>query len=104
IDAMKYAAKHDVLLVNAAGNESLDLDTTRAYPNDQWPGHEEEFTDNVITVGALSSDYGKRMVANFSNYGKTNVDVFAPGVQIWATVPLSKYKYLSGTSMASPEV
>lgn len=40
----------------------------------------------------------------FSNFGKRNVDVFAPGVQIWATAPENNYKFLQGTSMASPEV
>lgn len=104
IDAIKYAANHDVLLVNAAGNEGLDLDQKRAYPNDQWPGHEDEISDNVITVGALNYTYDENLVATFSNYGKTNVDVFAPGVQIWATIPLDKYKFLQGTSMAAPEV
>ena len=42
------------------------------------------------------------MVANFSNYGKSNVDVFAPGVQIYSTTPENTYKFLQGTSMASP--
>ena len=56
------------------------------------------------TVGALNFDYGSELVASFSNYGKTNVDVFAPGVKIWSTTPLSTYEYLQGTSMASPEV
>src|SRR5699024_10037587 len=91
-------------LVNAAGNDSYNLDTIRGYPNDQWPGHEKEITDNLITVGALNYTYDKDLVAPFSNYGKTNVDVFAPGVQIWSTTPLDHYKFLQGTSMASPEV
>ncbi len=103
-DAIKYAAEHDVLLVKAAGNDSKDLDENRVYPNDQWPGQEEEIADNVIVVGALSPSYGENLVAPFSNYGKKNVDVFAPGVQIWATTPLNKYKFLQGTSMAAPEV
>ena len=42
------------------------------------------------------------MVAGFSNYGKSNVDVFAPGVRIWSTTPLNTYEYLQGTSMAAP--
>ena len=42
------------------------------------------------------------MVAGFSNYGSINVDVFAPGAKIYATVPNNKYKYEQGTSMASP--
>lgn len=104
IDAMKYAAKHDVLLVKAAGNDSKDLDENRVYPNDQWPGQEEEISDNVIVVGALNPTYGEKLVAPFSNYGKNSVDVFAPGSQIWATTPLDKYKFLAGTSMAAPQV
>ena len=55
-------------------------------------------------MGALNYKYGGELVANFSNYGKTNVDVFAPGVKIWSTVQLNKYEYLQGTSMAAPAV
>ena len=44
------------------------------------------------------------MVATFSNYGATSVDLFSPGVKIWSTTPLDTYKYLQGTSMASPNV
>jgi len=42
------------------------------------------------------------MVANFSNYGKKSIDIFSPGVQIYATTPENGYQYLQGTSMASP--
>lgn len=103
-EAIQYAAQHDVLLVKAAGNEGLNLDETRSYPNDQWPGQDTEIADNVIVVGALTPEYGEDMVASFSNYGKKSVDVFAPGAQIWATAPLNKYKFLQGTSMAAPGV
>ncbi|GEQ84900.1 peptidase S8 [Patiriisocius marinistellae] len=102
-DAIKYAAKKDVLIVNAAGNEGLDLDATRVYPNDQV-GADAEISDTFLTVGALNYKYGGDLVANFSNYGKTNVDVFGPGVKIWATTPLNTYEYLQGTSMAAPNV
>jgi subtilisin family serine protease len=44
------------------------------------------------------------MVADFSNYGKKDVDVFAPGVNIYATIPDNEFKYEQGTSMASPNV
>jgi cell wall-associated protease len=64
----------------------------------------KEFTNNVITVGAIKKEYGENVVASFSNFGKINVDVFAPGEEIYATVPNNKYKYLQGTSMASPNV
>ncbi len=102
-DAIKYAASKDVLIVNAAGNDGLDLDTVNVYPNDQIDNG-TEMANSFLTVGALNFKYGSEMVANFSNYGKTNVDVFAPGVKIWATTPLNTYEFLQGTSMAAPEV
>jgi len=103
-EAIQYAEENDVLIVNAAGNEGLDLDETRVYPNDEWPGQSVEIADNFINVGAMGSSYGKNMIAGFSNYGKGNVDVFAPGADIYATTPLDTYEFLSGTSMAAPNV
>jgi len=102
-DAIKYAAKNDVLIVNAAGNEGLSLDdpANRVYPNDQLDNI-SEMSDTFLTVGALAPKYGSEMVADFSNYGQSNVDVFAPGVRIYATTPGNTYEYLQGTSMASP--
>ncbi|EDM45311.1 Serine protease / subtilase peptidase [unidentified eubacterium SCB49] len=102
-DALKYAAKKDVLIVNAAGNDGIDLDEKQVYPNDQKL-NEAEFSDTFLTVGALNYKYGGELVANFSNYGKTSVDVFGPGVKIWSTTPLNTYEFLQGTSMASPNV
>ena len=103
IDAIKYAASKDVLVVIAAGNESYDLDVTNKYPNDTYDGS-PEYANNVLIVGALSPSYDTKMVADFSNYGKNNVDIYAPGAQIYATTPLNTYEYLEGTSMASPNV
>ena len=103
-DALKYAASKDVLIVNAAGNEGLDLDTKMVYPNDQTPQNPTEMVNNVLTVGALNYEYGSGLVAGFSNYGKSNVDVFAPGTKIWSTTPNNTYEYLQGTSMAAPAV
>jgi len=100
-EAIKYAEKHDVLIVNAAGNDANDIDKVASFPNDA-PDLIHSVSDNMITVGAIGSSYDENMLAAFSNYGKINVDVFAPGVQVYATVPNNKYKYLSGTSMASP--
>ena len=102
-DAIKYAGKKDVLIVNAAGNDGVDLDITTSYPNDQ-NGTGAEMSDNFITIGALNYKYGEEMVATFSNYGATSVDLFSPGVKIWSTIPLDTYEYLQGTSMASPNV
>lgn len=104
VDAIKYAAENDVLIVNAAGNDSQDLDEKRVYPNDEWPGQTTEIADNFINVGSSTSEYGSKMISGFSNYGKGSVDVFAPGSQIYSTVPNDKYEFLSGTSMAAPNV
>jgi len=103
-DALKYAASKDVLIVNAAGNEGLDLDTKMVYPNDQTPQNPNEIVNNVLTVGALNYEYGSGLVAGFSNFGKSNVDVFAPGTKIWSTTPNDTYEFLQGTSMAAPAV
>jgi len=102
-DAIKYAESKDVLLVHAAGNDSKDIDVEDNFPNDT-KDKVNEFADNVITVGAMSRNFGANMLASFSNYGIYNVDVFAPGHQIYATFPKDKYQAISGTSMASPEV
>ncbi|MGD1946767.1 MAG: S8 family peptidase [Croceivirga sp.] len=104
-DAIRYAASKDVLIVHAAGNDSNDLDDNNNpnYPNDhKFSG--SEIADNVITVGALAPSYGSKMVAVFSNYGTANVDVFAPGDNIYSTMPGNAYKFQGGTSMAAPAV
>lgn len=103
IDAMKYAAEKDVLVVIAAGNDAKNLDEINKFPSDSYDG-DAEYSDNVVIVGALNYSYDNKMLATFTNYGKRNVDVFAPGVKIYATTPDNSYRYLQGTSMASPNV
>jgi cell wall-associated protease len=100
-DALKYAASKDVLIVNAAGNDGKNMDVRKSYPTDS-KDLTTEFTDNVITVGANSLHFNENLPAIFSNYGKINVDIFAPGVDVYATIPKDKYEHLSGTSMAAP--
>ncbi|CAL2079871.1 S8 family peptidase [Tenacibaculum sp. 190524A02b] len=100
-DAIKYAAKKDVLIVNAAGNDGKNIDVEKSFPNDA-PDLVNEISDNFLTVGAMSSNYNEKLPASFSNYGKKNVDVFAPGVQVHSTTPDNEYKKFSGTSMAAP--
>jgi len=104
-DALKYAASKDVLFVHAAGNDGANLDDPNEpnFPNDAV-NNGPEIADNVITVGALASKYGSEMLATFSNYGDINVDVFAPGDEVYSTMPNNKYDYQGGTSMASPGV
>ena len=101
--AMKYAEKHDVLLVHAAGNDGKLLDLTNNYPNDTYQG-KKRTGKTWIEVGAASSDYGPGLAAPFSNYNKKYVDVFAPGAQIYSTIPDNKYAKFDGTSMAAPMV
>ena len=104
-DAIKYAASKDVLIVHASGNDGHDIDLAeyRNYPNDA-DDFGNDIANNMITVGALNYTYDNALVADFSNYGTVNVDVFAPGVKIYATVPNNEYKFEQGTSMASPNV
>lgn len=104
-DALKYAAEKDVLFVHAAGNDGADLDdpANPNFPNDQI-NNGPEFADNVITVGALDPKYGSSLLARYSNYGKINVDIFAPGTDIYSTFPNNEYEYSPGTSMAAPAV
>lgn len=102
-DAIKYAEKKDVLIVNAAGNDGQDIDSKPSYPKDVAEG-DKEVADNFLTVGAATRFYNESLPADFTNYGKNNVDVFAPGHDIYNTVPGNEYESLSGTSMASPAV
>jgi len=103
--AVRYAEMKDVLLVHAAGNDAENTDSTGNYPNPELKVLHKK-ASNFITVGAssdpkVSGDY----IADFSNYGKTTVDVFAPGVKIYSSVPGGNtYSFLKGTSMASPVV
>lgn len=104
-DAIKYASDNNVLFVHAAGNDGANLDnpSNPNFPNDQI-NNGIEFVDNVITVGALDPNYGSELVASYSNYGKINVDIFAPGTDIYSTYPNDSYEYSPGTSMAAPAV
>ena len=106
-DAIRYAAKKDVLLVHAAGNSNMEVEPTNNFPNDKYEKKKlfgKKNAPNWIEVGALSWKGGEDAVATFSNYDQENVDLFAPGVAIYSTVPDNKYQNLQGTSMASPVV
>ena len=104
--AVEYAEEKNVLIVHAAGNESQDVDSVQNFPNKDLLSCNCE-ADNFINVGASGDrhvDNGK-MIADFSNYGSQQVDVFAPGVKIYSTLPgKDSYGFESGTSMAAPVV
>ncbi|MET4106776.1 S8 family peptidase [Hymenobacter sp. UYP22] len=101
-EAIRYADTKGVLLIHSAGNENNNLDNTTQYPSPNFLNGQR--IPNMITVGASSRLNDESLAADFSNYGKTQVDVFAPGNQIYSTLPGSKYGNLSGTSMAAPVV
>ncbi|MBX6379452.1 MAG: S8 family peptidase [Thermoflavifilum aggregans] len=101
--AVKYAERKGVLLVHAAGNESSDDDTVPNYPNADFL-HSHRRAWNFINVGASTAGPDSLIVASFSNYGKKEVDLFAPGDDIYSTVTHNQYASYSGTSMASPMV
>ena len=100
--AVKYAEKKGVLLVHAAGNDGQNNDEMPNFPNAQYLNG--KIAQNWIEVGASSWQNEGNFVAPFSNYGKKSVDVFAPGMRIYSTIPGNKYKSMQGTSMASPVV
>lgn len=102
-DAVRYAESKGVLLVHAAGNDAKNLDTTFNYPSPLLLDGTRP--NNWLTVGASGDPKAGGLTASFSNYGKKEVDVFAPGVKIYSTVPGGNtYQNLQGTSMASPVV
>jgi subtilisin family serine protease len=101
--AVKYADSKGVLMVHGAGNEGEDLASHESFPIPSYKDGSGRAI-NWIEVGASSWHSNDSLVANFSNYGKAQVDVFAPGVDIYSTFPDNKYKKNSGTSMASPVV
>jgi len=93
-DAIAAGGRAGILFVAAAGNESQDIDSTPSYPASYT-------SDAVISVAATDRSNN---LASFSNYGATGVDVAAPGVSIYSTVPGNGYATYSGTSMAAPHV
>jgi len=103
-EAFKYAAAHDVVLVQASGNESQDMDMKPEFPNDMVADGSSTDADNVINVGASGMKPDTSLTADFSNYGKKNVDVFAPGVKITSTTKDAETSTDDGTSFSSPIV
>ncbi|MBN8550807.1 MAG: S8 family serine peptidase [Deltaproteobacteria bacterium] len=93
-NAIGAARDAGIIFVAAAGNDANDNDAEASYP----ASYE---VSNVVSVAAIDSDQN---LASFSNYGRTKVDIAAPGVGIFSTVPGGNYASLSGTSMATPHV
>ena len=98
-EAMRHAEKKGVLLIHAAGNDGLSVEEDAVYPVKHLSSGKT--LKNWICVGSFASN---GQPASSSNYGKTEVDVFAPGDGINSTVPHNRYRNLKGTSMAAPVV
>jgi cell wall-associated protease len=106
-DAIRYAIQKDVLFIHAAGNDGNDLDVSPNFPNKRFVdtlGINQGEADAWITVGASQPKNDSNLIADFSNYGRRSVDVFAPGIDIYSTMPGSTYENQQGTSMAAPVV
>ena len=115
-DAFAYADAKGVLLVHAAGNDASNIDNGGNFPTSLYDFQTKKL-DHILEIGSSTrmakvakadrGQYGGKKVAlpsSFSNYGKSNVDVFAPGSEIYNSVPQSEYQVLQGTSMACPMV
>jgi len=103
-DAFRYAESKGVLLLHAAGNDAKNIDSADNYPNPVYADGKGRAT-NLITVGASGNAGNGGLTGSFSNYGKNEVDVFAPGVNIYSCIPGGNlYGVLSGTSFAGPVV
>ncbi len=99
-DAIKYAEEKDVLIISSAGNSGLNLNINNYYPNDS-DDKKTELSNNFMLIGSSSYRLNKKIFSYFSNYGNIDVDLFAPGEKIYTTLPNNKYKFDSGTSLAS---
>lgn len=122
--AFEYADSKGVLCIHAAGNNNTDVDVAPNFPNSMYSFQTKKL-DHFLTIGSSTKDLKKKvkvpaptekdpekmkkkklgfLPSSFSNYGQTSVDVFAPGSEIYNSVPQSEYKELQGTSMACPMV
>ncbi len=105
--AVRYAMERDVVLVHGAGNDGAKISLTDNFPNDRFAKSGlfgKKYAENWIEVGAHGPTKDEHLAADFSNYSPELVDVFAPGVEIYSTVPDNGYKNQQGTSMAAPMV
>ena len=102
-DAVKFAMSKDVLIIHAAGNDNKTTEKDNNVPSRVYEDKSGQ-AQAWIEVGASGPKNDATLKAVFSNYGKTTVDVFAPGVDINSSTPGSKYALHSGTSMAAPVV
>ncbi len=100
-EAVRYAESHGVLIVHGSGNDGKDNDATENYPTPFFSNGIR--ATNMIEVGSSTKYRSKLLPSPFSNYGRTTVDLFAPGSEIMTLKP-GGYGSSSGTSLAAPVV
>lgn len=100
-EAVAYAVSKGVLLVHAAGNSAEDIDVEPNYPSRVFLDGTE--TGGWLEVGASEADRAT-LAASFSNYGRTRVDLFAPGAGVTSLKPGGGVQTANGTSFAAPVV
>lgn len=103
-DAVRYAEEKNVLIVHAAGNDGVNIDSVLHYHYPMPIYENGERAENFISVGWNRPLFDYRLAHPYSDYGKHNVDLFAPGSDIYATVPGGGYDFKSGSSMSAPVV
>lgn len=101
--AIKYAEENDVLLISGAGNDAANIDKVESFPNPFYINQKKKCA-TWLSVGANAHSGDENLVGSFSNYGRKNLDIFAPGVQVYSTYPDDNYEFADGTSMAAPVV
>lgn len=101
-EAVRYAESKGVLMMHAAGNDNKNNDVLPSFPSRFDKLNSNREFRNWMEIGASSYKKGLGLPADFSNYGKKTVDIFAPGVDILSSTPDNTYDTYSGTSMATP--
>jgi subtilisin family serine protease len=100
--AIEYAEKKGVLMIHAAGNSGENSDSVYHFPIEKYDNG--KVCQTWLNVGNSSPHLDENLVAGTSNYGKKGVHLFAPGQEIFSSVPGNLYESFSGTSMAAPVV
>jgi subtilisin family serine protease len=103
-EAVFYAEQKDVLIIHCAGNDGLNIDSADNYHYPVAIYESGRKADNFITVAWSRPLFDYRLAHPNSDYGKMNADLFAPGSDIYSTVPGDRYDFKSGSSMSTPVV
>jgi len=103
-NAIKYAQTKNVLIIHAAGNDGVNIDSAENYHYPIANFQNGERAANFITIGWSRPLFDYRLAHPYSDYGKMNVDLFAPGSDVYSTVPNNSYDFKSGSSMSAPIV